>query len=200
MESIVKLLAFIAVGAYVVWLMFDGFSDLARRAEPIRSSRDPGRPPDFDVLDRHTLLSACCIVLLPRQFHVMVVENRDERDIATAAWIFPLYLIAVNVFVIPLAIAGQLLFPAGAINRDMTVLALPLVDQAQRRRADRPRGRPSAATAMVVVASVALSIMISNDLIVPALLRNHSTRAWIEARDLGALILVVRRVPSCGCC
>jgi Na+/proline symporter/signal transduction histidine kinase len=194
-ESVVKLLAFITVGAYVVWFMFDGFSDLARRADAYpKLNAILADPPDLDVLITQTLLSACCIVLLPRQFHVMVVENRDERDVAKAAWIFPLYLIAVNVFVIPLAIAGQLLFPAGAINRDMTVLALPLVDQASIVALIGLAGGLSAATAMVVVASVALSIMISNDLIVPALLRNHSMRAWIEARDLGALILVVRRV------
>jgi Na+/proline symporter/signal transduction histidine kinase len=194
-ESVVKLLAFITVGAYVVWFMFDGFSDLARRAEAYpKLSAILADPPDLDIVLTNTLLSACCIVLLPRQFHVMVVENRDERDVAKAAWIFPLYLVAINIFVLPLAIAGHLLFPAGAINRDMTVLALPLVDQASVVALIGLVGGLSAATAMVVVASVALSIMISNDLIVPTLLRNQNIRAWIEARDLGALILVIRRV------
>ena len=194
-ESVVKLIAFLTVGGYVVWFMFDGLSDLARRADAYpKLSAILADPPDLDIFITNVLLSACCIVLLPRQFHVMVVENRDERDVAKTAWIFPLYLVAINIFVIPLVIAGHLLFPPGAINRDMTVLALPLVDGAGYIALIGLVGGLSAATAMVVVSSVALSIMISNDLIVPSLLRNHKIRAWIEARDLGALILIIRRV------
>ena len=194
-ESVVKLVAFLTVGAYVVWVMFDGFSDLAARAEAYPKLRTIlADPPDLEIVLCNTLLSACCIVLLPRQFHVMVVENRDEGDVTKAAWMFPLYLVAINIFVVPLAIAGHLLFPAGAINRDMTVLALPLVDQASVVALIGLVGGLSAATAMVVVASVALAIMISNDLIVPTLLRNQNNPAWIEAHDLGALILFVRRI------
>lgn len=198
-ESVVKLLAFLIVGAYVTWGMFGGFLDLAERANAYPAlNAILAEPPDLSMTVTTVLLSACCIVLLPRQFHVMVVENREERDVAKAAWMFPLYLIAINIFVIPLAIAGRLLFPEGAILRDMTVLAIPLVDQASMIALIALVGGLSAATAMVIVASVALSIMISNDLVVPALLRNHGTRGWIEARDLGSLILVIRRVSIIG--
>ena len=194
-ESIVKLLAFICVGAYVTWGMFDGFADLADRASAYPILKNVlADPPDLDISFTTMLLSACCILLLPRQFHVTIVENRDERDAAKAAWIFPLYLVAINIFVIPLAIAGHLLFPAGAINRDMTVLALPLVDQASVIALIGLVGGLSAATAMVVVSSVALSIMISNDLIMPSLLRSVRLRAWIEAHDLGSFILIIRRI------
>ncbi len=194
-ESIVKLVAFLCVGAYVTWGMFDGFSDLAERASAYPILKNVlADPPDLDISITTTLLSACCILLLPRQFHVAIVENRDERDVARAAWIFPLYLVAINIFVIPLAIAGHLLFPPGAINRDMTVLALPLVDQASFVALIGLVGGLSAATAMVVVSSVALSIMISNDLIVPSLLRFARLRTWIEAHDLGTLILSIRRI------
>ena len=88
-----------------------------------------------------TVLSAFAILLLPRQFHVTVVENRDERDVRTAAWLFPLYLVLINIFVIPLGIAGLLIFPDGAIDRDMTVLALPL----QGGPSDRSRCSPCSA-------------------------------------------------------
>lgn len=194
-ESVVKLIAFLCVGVYVTWFMFDGFTDLAERATANSSINTMlSELPDPSFWVATILISACCIVLLPRQFHVTVVENRNERDVATTAWMFPLYLIAINIFVIPIAIAGRLLFPDGAINRDMTVLALPLVDQASVVALIGLVGGLSAATAMVVVSSVALSIMISNDLIMPALLRNHRLRAWIDSRDLGSLILVIRRM------
>ena len=194
-ESLVKLVAFVCVGAYVTWGMFNGFADLAERASAFPKLRAIlADPPDLDISITTTLLSACCIVLLPRQFHVTVVENRDERDVAKAAWMFPLYLVAINIFVIPLAIAGRLLLPDGAIYRDMTVLALPLLDQSGLVTLIGLVGGLSAATAMVVVSSVALSIMISNDLVVPTLLRNQSMRTWIEARDLGSLILMIRRL------
>ncbi len=194
-ESIVKLVAFICVGAYVTWGMFNGFSDLADRASTYPLLKIIlADPPDLDTSFTTMLLSACCILLLPRQFHVTVVENRDERDVAKAAWIFPLYLVAINIFVLPLAIAGHLIFPDGAINRDMTVLALPLIDRSVLITLIGLVGGLSAATAMVVVSSVALAIMVSNDLVVPTLLRSRRMRDWIEKHDLGSLILIIRRV------
>ena len=194
-ESVVKLVAFVCVGAYVTWGMFNGLTDLAERATAIAPINTTlSTLPDASFWIATILISACCIVLLPRQFHVTVVENRNERDVATTAWMFPLYLVAINLFVIPLAIAGRLLLPDGAINRDMTVLALPLLNQASGVVLIGLVGGLSAATAMVVVSSVALSIMISNDLVMPALIRGQRFRAWIDSRDLGSLILVIRRL------
>lgn len=194
-ESLVKLVAFIAVGVFVTWWMFDGLGDLtARAAADPKISSVLARMPDAATWIATTLLSACCILLLPRQFHVTVVENRDERDVRTAAWLFPLYLVAINVFVIPLAIAGRLVFPDGAIDRDMTVLALPLEAKAHTLAVFTMIGGLSAATAMVIVASVALSIMVSNHLVMPLLLRAASMRRRIEAGEPGSLILVIRRL------
>ena len=193
-ESLVKLVAFLVVGAYVTWWMFDGLADLSQRAAgDLAIKADLGKQPDPATWITTTLLSACCIMLLPRQFHVTVVENRDERDIKTAAWLFPLYLILINIFVIPLAIAGRLVFPDGSIDRDMTVLALPLHAEANVIAVFTMVGGLSAATAMVIVASIALSIMISNDLVMPLLLRGHRTRGHIEAGDPASFILVIRR-------
>ena len=144
-----------------------------------------------------TLLSAFAIVLLPRQFHVTVVENHDQRGIRTAAWLFPTYLVLINLFVAPLAIAGLKVFPDGSINRDLTVLALPLNAGAHGLALLTMIGGLSAATGMVVVESVALAITISNDLVMPLLLRRRGAQERASEGDIGALVLWVRRGAIC---
>ena len=194
-ESLVKLLAFLCVGAFVTWGMFDGIADLAARAianDDIR--RMLSEPPDILAWLTNMFLAACCILLLPRQFHVTVVENRNERDVKTAARIFPLYLVLINIFVVPLAIAGRLTFADGVIDRDMTVLALPLEGGAPLVALITMIGGLSAATAMVIVACVALSIMVSNDLVMPILLRGRGAHVAVEARNPASVILMVRRL------
>jgi Na+/proline symporter/signal transduction histidine kinase len=196
-ESIVKLVAFLAVGAFVVWRL-DGLAALTEIA-----GSDPKiasviqTPPDPAVWVVTTLLSAFAIVLLPRQFHVAVVENHDQRDIRTAAWLFPTYLVLINLFVAPLAIAGLKIFPDGSINRDLTVLALPLSAGAHGVALLTMVGGLSAATGMVVVESVALAITISNDLVMPLLLR-RSAQAPAAEGDIGAMVLWVRRIAILG--
>ncbi len=126
-ESIVKLAAFLAVGAFVLWGLNGGLSDLTRLAATNPAiAKVVQTTPDVTNWGVTTLLSASAILLLPRQFHMTVVENRDANDIRTAAWLFPLYLVLINLFVVPLAIAGLAAFPDGAVSRDLTVLALPL--------------------------------------------------------------------------
>ena len=176
-ESIVKLVAFLAVGAFVVWRLNNGIGDLTEIAgsDP-RIASVIQTPPDPAVWVVTTLLSAFAIVLLPRQFHVAVVENHDQRGIRTAAWLFPAYLVLINLFVAPLAIAGLKIFPDGSINRDLTVLALPLNAGAHGVALLTMVGGLSAATGMVVVESVALAITISNDLVMPLLLRRAARR------------------------
>ena len=113
-ESIVKLFAFLAVGIFVTFWMFDGPARCSRPRE--HHARDRGcltREPPLDTLIATTLLSFVAIMLLPRQFHVAVVENNNEGEIKRAAWLFPLYLVLINLFVVPIAIAGLLTFPAG---------------------------------------------------------------------------------------
>ncbi len=197
-ESIVKLVAFLGVGAFVVWRLNGGLGDLTEIAgsDP-RIASVIQTPPDPAVWVVTTLLSAFAIVLLPRQFHVAVVENHDERGIRTAAWLFPAYLILINLFVLPLAIAGLKTFPAASFNRDLTVLALPLNAGAHGVALLTMVGGLSAATGMVVVESVALAITISNDLIMPLLLR-QSARAPAAEGDIGALVLRVRRIAILG--
>jgi Na+/proline symporter/signal transduction histidine kinase/CheY-like chemotaxis protein len=196
-ESMAKLLAFLAVGAFVVWGMFGGLGDLLRQGaatERIRAVFDAA--PDLSVWATLTLLSSGAMLFLPRQFHVAIVENRDESDIRTAAVVFPLYLLAINFFVVPLAIAGLLKFP-NILNHDLSVMALPIAAGSGFVAFIAMIGGLSAATAMVVVESVALSIMVSNNLVLPLLLRigrwrNGAARQGAEG-EAGQRILRVRR-------
>lgn len=194
-ESVVKLVAFLVVGIYVTWGVFDGIEHLSEiAAMSPRIHAVMSRVPDPGVWITMTLVSASAILLLPRQFHVMVVENRNERDLRTAGWLFPLYLVLINIFVVPIALAGVALFPDGVIDRDMTLLALPLERGAGVVSIIALIGGFSAATAMVIVACVALSIMVSNHLVMPLLLRGRLTNGSAHSGDLGTLVLVIRRV------
>jgi len=193
-ESIVKLFAFLAVGIFVTFWMFGGPGALfeAARAYPQTAGLFTREPP-FDALIASTLLSFVAIIMLPRQFHVAVVENNNENEIKRAAWLFPIYLVLINLFVVPIALAGMLTFPAGSVDSDMFVLALPLQAGSNILTIAAFVGGLSAATAMVIVESVALSIMISNDLIMPLVLQRRE--ALISGRDnVGSLLLTVRRL------
>jgi Na+/proline symporter/signal transduction histidine kinase/CheY-like chemotaxis protein len=192
MESVVKLLALVTAGLYVIFFLFDGPGDLWAKAlanNQVMTALNYQTPlPRWILL---VVLSAFAIIMLPRQFHVTVVENRTEKDLRTAGILFPLYLIAINLFVLPIAIAGILTF-AGSGEADLYLLTLPLA-------ADMPIltlitfiGGFSAATAMVIVASVALSIMISNDIVMPVFLRrNLMVRGG--SQDVTGTLLNVRR-------
>src|ERR1700739_4468974 len=191
-ESIVKLVAFLAAGAFVTFWMFDP-QELIHRA---MKTPEAGRAIDYVPSGGHfltmVLLSFCAIMLLPRQFHVSVVENSSDAEVGRARWLFPLYLVAINVFVIPIAIAGLVIFPFGAVDSDMFVLALPMEGNAPLLRVGVFVGGLSAATAMVIVECVALSIMVSNDIVMPLVLqRGRESRAG--QKDFGDFLLRVRR-------
>jgi Na+/proline symporter/CheY-like chemotaxis protein len=193
-ESIVKLVAFLAVGIFVTFWMFDGpvalFNEAMQRPATAAIFT---REPRIDTLVAMTLLSFVAIILLPRQFHVAVVENNNEGEIKRAAWLYPLYLVLINLFVVPIALAGLLTFPAGKVDSDMFVLALPLQSGSSFFTIVAFVGGLSAATAMVIVESVALSIMVSNDLVMPLVLQRRE--ALIRGREnIGSLLLTVRRI------
>ena len=197
-ESVVKLGAFLAVGTFVVYGMFEGFRDIVdrfHRDAPVHLLLGPtSTAPNFLTL---ILLSACAALLLPRQFHMMVVENRSQDDLRQAAWLFPLYLVAINIFVVPIALAGLHMLPPGA-DRDMAVLALPLKEGASLIALITFVGGLSAATAMVIVDTVAVSIMVSNHLVLPLVLRRRGFAAQRglggELRNLGGFVLLSRRI------
>jgi Na+/proline symporter/signal transduction histidine kinase len=193
-ESIVKLLAFLAVGIFVTFWMFDGPVALFKEAMQRPSTAAIfGREPRADTLIAMTLLSFVAFILLPRQFHVAVVENNNEGEIKRAVWLYPLYLVLINLFVVPIALAGLLTFPAGKIDSDMFVLALPLESGSIFFTIIAFVGGLSAATAMVIVESVALSIMVSNDLIMPFVLQRRE-RLMNRRDNIGSMLLTVRRL------
>ncbi|HEX9373990.1 MAG TPA: hypothetical protein VF897_23460, partial [Roseiflexaceae bacterium] len=193
-ESIVKLVAFIAVGAFVTFAVFGGPAALVARAMErpdtaavLLHGGDPG------MILTMTVLSLFAIVLLPRQFHVMVVENKGEAEIRRAAWLFPFYLVLINLFVVPIAVGGLLRFPAGSVDTDMFVLALPLAAGSDLLALAAFVGGLSAATAMVIVECVALAIMASNGIVVPLVLRGRGALPS-GRKKFGALLLTVRRL------
>src|SRR5690606_32376623 len=130
-----------------------------------------------------TLLAMLAILCLPRQFHVIVVENTHPDDATRARWLFPLYLIAIGFFVLPIAAAGLTMFPDGGIEPDTFVLALPMAAGNDLLTLLTFIGGFSAATGMVIVAAVAVSIMVSNEIVIPLLSRLR----WFDtkARDYG---------------
>jgi len=194
-ESIVKLVAFLAVGIFVTFLLFDGPSDLFYAAREVGALAPFERGVSLENWVTMTVLSAGAFILLPRQFHVAVVENKGEAELKRARWLFPLYLVLINLFVVPLALAGMTLFPLLTVDRDVFVLAVPMAAGAEKLALLAFVGGLSAATAMVIVESVALAIMISNDLVMPLLLRRRAARGETQAspHDMVHVLLMVRR-------
>ncbi|MFD2190902.1 NahK/ErcS family hybrid sensor histidine kinase/response regulator [Pistricoccus aurantiacus] len=192
-ESLVKLGAFLILGIYVTWGMFDGLGDILARADDQLELQRQLASQDFGhSFWAQTLLAMLAIFCLPRQFHVMVVENTHQDDARCARWLFPLYLVTIGFFVLPLAAAGLTLFSGSGIEPDAFVLALPMAADQHWLTLLTFIGGFSAATGMVIVAAVAISIMISNEIVIPALFRLR----WFDtkAQDYGRLVLRTRRV------
>jgi Na+/proline symporter/signal transduction histidine kinase len=195
-ESIVKLVAFIAVGIFVTFGMFDGFDDLFSKAAAVPELNallvQGGAAGNYMTWASLTILSMLAIILLPRQFQVAVVENVNERHLNKAIWLFPLYLLAINIFVLPIALGGMMHFPAGTVDADTFVLTLPLSENRTWLALLAFVGGLSASTGMVIVETIALSTMVCNDLVMPILLRLKALRLT-ERADLSNLLIGIRR-------
>ena len=194
-ESLVKLLAFLAVGAFVTFGMFGGFGHLfklAREVPKLEGLLTVGSTGgSYGTWAFLTLLSMLSILFLPRQFQISVVENVDEGHIAKATWLFPLYLLLINVFVLPVALAGLMRFAGGGVDADTFVLTLPMSEQQEALTALVFIGGLSAGTGMVIVETIALSTMVCNDLVMPVLLR----QPWLRLkRDVSGLLIFIRRL------
>jgi PAS domain S-box-containing protein len=177
-ESVVKLVAFLAVGVYVTWGLFGGlgeiFESIAR--DPVWSrllTLDQPQTASYARWAAMLVISMMAVMFLPRQFHVLVVQNPRERDVNAVAWSFPLYLLLINLFVLPIAFAGLIVFPESGGQADGFILRLPLHFESRLISVVVFLGGFSAATAMIVVDSLALSKMITNDVILPMLLRRR---------------------------
>jgi len=188
LEALVKLAALLAVGSFVVFGLWDGPAHLFADAPPGFLKGDVVFGPRWVTL---IVLSAAAIVCLPRQFQVIVVENENERHLATAAWLFPTYLLLSCVFILPIAIGGLTLMPEGA-DPDMFVLTLPLMADKDGLALLVFLGGFSSATSMVIVASIALSTMVSNHIVAPLALRLSRDRTRTSG-DVRRLLLISRR-------
>ncbi|MFM2059484.1 MAG: hypothetical protein RLY71_3869, partial [Pseudomonadota bacterium] len=201
-ESVVKLGAFLAVGVFVTWGLFDGPADLFARARErpelqallgIRQERTAASAPWFT----QTLLAMLAVFFLPRQFQVMVVENVNEQHVKRAAWAFPLYLLLINIFVLPIALGGLLFHTGTAADAEVFVLSLPLAGGHTLLTLLAFVGGLSAATGMVIVETIAVSTMVCNDLVMPGLLRTRRFQGRASG-DLTGLLLAIRRAAILG--
>ena len=193
-ESLVKLTAFLAVGIFVTFGLYDGFGDLFDKAREAPQLTEYWQETvHWPAMLLQTGVAMTAIMCLPRQFHVLVVENIEPRDLNLARWVFPAYLVLAALFVVPIALAGQMQLPAGVIP-DSFVISLPLAEAHPALALLAFIGGASAATGMVIVASVALSTMVSNDMLLPWLLRRKGTDAEQPFEVFRHWLLTVRRV------
>ncbi len=180
-ESLVKLLAFIVIGIFVTYGLYDGFQHLTREAQAQPALRYYWMETvSWPAMMVQTCVAMMAIVCLPRQFQVTVVENTEVRDLRLARWVFPAYLILAALFVVPLALAGALRLPLSVLP-DSYVISLPLAENQPWLALLAFIGGASAATSMVIVSTVALSTMVSNDMLLPALLSRQRTERPFEA-------------------
>jgi Na+/proline symporter/nitrogen-specific signal transduction histidine kinase len=197
-ESVVKLLAFSAVGIFVTFFLFSGPADVFWKAVQIpklsRLMKVESITGEYASWFSLTFLSMMAIMFLPRQFQVLVVENVNEEHVRKATWLFPLYLLLINLFVLPISFAGLILFPDGTVDPDTFVLTLPISENLATLALFVFLGGLSAATGMIIVATIALSTMVCNDLVMPVLLRIRA----LQRRELSGILLTIRRGSIVG--
>jgi len=197
-ESIVKLIAFIALGIYVCYHFFDGVSDVLDKAQSIPKIQSNWQQNYSPMLFwTHTLLGLLAIFCLPRQFHVLVVENKDVHDVKRSRWIFSSYLLLINIFILPIAVAGLIYFNHESVPADTFILAFPLSEGSELFALIGYIGGFSAATSMIIIVSVVLSTMISNDIILPLAIHFK----WLKnspTQNLQKWLLRIRRAIIVG--
>ncbi len=195
-ESIVKLIAFIAAGLFVTYGVFNGFGDIFKqtveRSEFQKLFTLGGQHPEMGWFSS-ILLSMMAVLFLPRQFQVGVVENINEYHLKKAVWLFPLYLFIMNLFVIPIAFGGKLLFQDSQINPDTFVLAIPQFFNKDELSLFVFIGGFSAAASMIIVETIALSTMVSNNIVMPLLFTQTNFKSNID-QSIRKFILYIRRL------
>ncbi|GLT20112.1 sensor histidine kinase [Vibrio zhanjiangensis] len=184
-ESLIKLIAFVIVGCFIVSVFF-----IRPDIELWSIAKATYQPPQFATLFIHTLLTMMAILCLPRQFHTMVVENERAKDLRMARWVFPIYLLIMAAFVLPIAWLGQTILTG--ISPDSYMISLPMALGADYIALVAFLGGTSAACGMVIVSTIALAIMMSNDLVIPLLLR-RTKLAQRKHRHFSTLLLMTRR-------
>ncbi|WP_243371369.1 SpoIIE family protein phosphatase [Geotalea sp. SG265] len=200
LESIVKLAAFLIVGIFVTYFLFDGFGDIFQRMyekNPIMLEHliTFGDEPETSYTALFTMLylSMGAIMFLPRQFQIMAIENPSEKHVTKAMWLFPLYMFLINIFVMPIALGG-ILITGSNLNSDYFVLTIPLQTGNHWIALIAYLGGFSAAAGMVMVESVTISTMLLNHVIMPIVIRLEP-RSWfpellINAKRVGIFLVV----------
>ncbi|MDB5233211.1 MAG: histidine kinase [Hymenobacter sp.] len=185
-ESLLKLVAFLALGLFVTYGLFNGFVDVFDQAAAVPALRQlfTLRGTGTSATEWATLLilSMSAVLLLPRQFQLAVVENVDEDHLRKAMWLFPLYLIVISLFVLPITFAGELLLGGQGLDADTYVLALPLTTGHSGLALFTYLGGLSASSSMIIVETIALSVMMSNHLLMPLLVRVPAARPTVQTR------------------
>ncbi len=193
-EAVVKLLALVAVGVFVVWGIAGGPGEMLNRIDQsdiVLWNEDSGRWISL------IFLSGAAFLCLPRMFQVLVVENADERHLHIASWAFPLYLFMMSLFVVPIAVVGLDLLPPGS-NPDLFVLTVPLSEGRDGLAVLSFLGGFSSATSMVIVATIALATMVSNHIVVPIWLSLQANQQAVMSGDVRHVILLARRLSVAG--
>ena len=192
-EAVVKLCALLAVGIFVVWGIGGGIGPTMARIDASSLGDWRMAPDRWMAL---SALSAAALLCLPRMFQVLVVENEEERHLRTASWAFPLYLLLMSLFVVPIAVVGLDLLPAGS-NPDLFVLSVPLSQGQNGLALLSFIGGFSSATSMVIVAAIALSTMVSNHIVMPIWLSQQQAGAMVSG-DVRNIVLLSRRFSIIG--
>ena len=202
LESFLKLIFLIILGVFVTFFAFDGFSDIYAKASLLTDFKEKNT---FNGLEGSfnwmilCLISASAIFLLPRQFHTTIVENRQEKHLKTAIWFFPLYLLIFNIFVFPIAWGGRIIFEGQSVNPEFYSILIPQYFGNQIITVLVFLGGLSSSISMVIISSITLSIMLSNNLIIPYgwldKLNSHNetknTKSIVNIRKVSIFILIV---------
>jgi PAS domain S-box-containing protein len=189
-SSIIKLFALTAVGLFATFFVFDGVADLFAQSQRAVEMQ-PTSNSYFAI--SQAILGMITIFILPQQYHMMMIENHQEDELKSARYLYPLYLIAINIFVLPIALAGQNLFPGGNVNPDTYVITIPLFFQQAWLGGLAYIGGLAAATSMVIVATIVLSTMVTTEIVTPLLL-HYNNFFKKQKTQLSHVLLNIRRV------
>jgi len=189
-SSVIKLFALTAVGIFATFFVFDGVADLFTQTENI--TQVPPENSTYYAISQ-ALLGLVTIFILPQQYHMLMIENHHENELKSARYLYPLYLIAINIFILPIALAGQSLFPGGNVDADTYVITIPLFFQQAWLGGLAYIGGLAAATSMVIVATIVLSTMVTTEIVNPLLLHYNSFVSQ-QKTQLSSVLLNIRRI------
>ena len=200
-ESLLKLVFFIILGLFVCYGVFNGIEDIYQQASKLENFHSANTFGGLEGAANWTLtlmMSMMVIFLLPRQFHTAIIENRNEKHIKTSIWVFPLYLLLINFFVFPIAWGGNLLFAGENVNPEFYSLLIPQKLGNTFITLLVFLGGLSASVSMIIVSSIALSVMLTNNLLIPyGLFRfrehdeHYNSRRIVNLRKISILSLII---------